>query len=366
MSRLSIDCVLTESCNLRCEHCFQRHMLNNLPTIESLQTLLPLLNSVVDEEAAKKESLTQFDISYRGGEIFQDKIPDEVIKAYGDLTLDIKNKEIMQYIRFGVDFVSNGMFEKRERVLELLNRTNGQISISFDPVGRFTTDKQRELFETNAKYFAENGRLKTVDITLTKEAIYAYMNNPDLLEQISEYNIDISYFIPNKRSHSPTDDELFNFFKFLFEKSFYNFEYVKLMIDYARGTLQQIPRCCNCANTVVIYDGKVYKDCSILIPNWKKEDYYDDPSKAEGDNVVMKLTEQGINKRGCLSCEHYESCPMFCWMMLNHKNHVVGECPHKRIFDFIKNDPDILKDFSSNGEGEPDLVEEDNYDDIEV
>lgn len=162
MSRLSFACVLIESCNLRCDHCFQNHVLNNIPTLDSLNELKTILKGTIEEDSKCKE-LTQVDLSFLGGEILQDIIPDEVIEGYKNLILNIKN--LVPKLDFKVDFVSNGIFKKHERI---------------------------------------------------------------------------------------------------------------------------------------------------------------------------------INKRGCFLCEHFNSCPMYCWMAVNHKDYQMSECPHKRIFEYIKNNIDSI------------------------
>lgn len=43
-----------------------------------------------------------------------------------------------------------------------------------------------------------------------------------------------------------------------------------------------------------------------------------------------------------LRCDHFNSCPMYCWMTLNNKDYRMLECPHKRIFEYIKNNIDSI------------------------
>lgn len=339
MSRLSFDCVLTESCNLRCDHCFQHHVLKNIPTLDSLNELKTILKETIEEESKCKD-LTQVDLSFRGGEIFQDIIHDEVIEGYKDLILYVNN--LVPNLDFNVDFVSNGIFKKHERILDLLESTNGRLSLSYDPVGRFKAERQLDLFQNSLNYFSKKKKIYSIYITLTKESIDAYMSDKSLLDRFDGLIIDVSYFIPNTISHSASDDDLFMFFKYLLDNRYFNVSYISDMIRNIKGELPKIPRCCNCANTIVVYQGKKHYDCNILIPNLKKEDFYDDISKLTDRNGVKLLTEQGINKRGCLLCNHFNSCPMYCWMTFNNKDYKMLDCPHKRIFEYIKNNIDSI------------------------
>ena len=122
------------------------------------------------------------------------------------------------------------------------------------------------------------------------------MSDKSLLDRFDGLRIDVSYFIPNTISHSASDDDLFMFFKYLLDNRYFNVSYISDMIRHIKGELPKIPRCCNCANTILVYQGKKHYDCNILIPNLKKEDFYDDISKLTNRNGVKLLTEQGIIK----------------------------------------------------------------------
>ena len=43
----------------------------------------------------------------------------------------------------------------------------------------------------------------------------------------------------------------------------------------------------------------------------------------------------GINKRQCYICEYCEYCPMLCFVFFIFDKYEIGECPLKRIYQYI-------------------------------
>ena len=71
-------------------------------------------------------------------------LSDIMFNEYKLLVDEISNK-FKQYdstliIRYS--WLTNGVFEKYDRVLDLLKYSNGTISFSYDPIGRFSNDTQ--------------------------------------------------------------------------------------------------------------------------------------------------------------------------------------------------------------------------------
>lgn len=343
MSGLSIDCVLTESCNLNCDHCFQYHNTKRLPTVASIKHVCNLLHNVFEKKILDDPNLDCFNLSIRGGEVFQDRVSSEVIKSYKDLVMELRH----QFTKYtvNVEFVSNGVFNEHERVLDLLLSTNSKLSLSYDPVGRFVTEKNLKTFYRTFDFFLDHNLIEYLYITLTKDTINYYLSHPNLLKRFNNANIDFSYFILNGKSEQATDEDFYSFFKYLLDNRFYNVKYIKDMIQFSKGEINKLHGFCNCDHTVIISNGKAYNTCSVLIDNFNKADFFHDVSKVDGVIDVELLMSEGMSKRGCFSCEHFNNCEMFCWMTITNKKFTPTECPHKKIFEYIKMNKNLIDSY---------------------
>lgn len=344
MKNIAIDCVLFEKCNLNCSHCFQTHENNEIDG-EYIKNLFPLVYKTLKEEVSRKNpDLIMF--SMRGGELFQDCIDDSLIEEYKNLILKIKSsfKEDYKDKTITIHIMSNGVYNNIDRVINLLKEVDGKITLSFDAFGRYNNESQKELFYKNYKILKSYDLIKNIAITLTKESIQEYINNVSLLRQFDDSEIDFNYYIPTtRRSSLPSDDELYEFFKFLLDNKFYNCIYLRNILEHHR-TNNPIYPSCNCANTTVIYNNKIYKTCNIYIPRFKLTDFYDDENVTD-DNAMKLIINKGINKRKCLLCPYYGKCSYYCWMMLCYKDYIMNDCPHKRIHEYIENSDEVKEEF---------------------
>ena len=85
-------------------------------------------------ESRTNKKIDSVKLSFRGGELFQDELSDEFFEVYHDIFKTMKdNIGIPTYC----DFMTNGVFEKRERVMNLIHDCDGILSLAYDPVGRF-------------------------------------------------------------------------------------------------------------------------------------------------------------------------------------------------------------------------------------
>lgn len=344
MKNIAIDCVLFEKCNLNCSHCFQNH-LNNTIDIDYIKNLHKFVYKTMQEEINKKNpDLVMF--SMRGGELFLDSINDNIINEYINLILKIKEKFIQDYPTklLSIHIMSNGIYNNIDRVINLLEIVGGKITLSFDAYGRYINEKQVELFLKNYKKLREKNLIKNIAITLTKESINQYMLNNKLLHYFDDSEIDFNYYIPTHKSSSlPSDDDLFNFFKYLVDNKFYNVIYIRNILENHLNN-SKISMSCNCANTTVIFNGTTYHSCNIYVPTLKLTDFYDS-DKIDDNNGVKLITEKGLKKRGCLFCPYYNRCSYYCWMMLCYKYYNMNDCPHKKFHQYIINNNSIMENF---------------------
>lgn len=344
IKNIAVDCVLFEKCNLNCSHCFQNH-INKSIDVNYIKKLPLLIMSIIDEEIAKKNpDLVMF--SLRGGELFQDSINDDIINEYINMILEVKNKFKNKYPLkdFSIHLMSNGIYSNVDRVINLLKTVGGKITLSYDQVGRYTNEKQLITFFNNYKKLYDNNLIKNIAITLTKESIEAYINDVTILKKFDNSEIDFNYYIPTmKKSSLPSDDDLFNFYKFLLDNEFYNCIYIRNILENHLNN-NKISISCNCSNTTVIYDGKAYRTCNIYVPSLNLTDFYGDEYKNVNENNGVKIiTNKGLQKRKCFLCPYFGNCTYYCWMMLCYKDYQMQECPHSRMHQYINNNPLIME-----------------------
>lgn len=160
------------------------------------------MNTIVEKFASYIRDLCIPDVvnfKLWGGELFADTYNDEVFEKYKSLILSLDGRmhEMFPSIKCDFNFVSNGVFRKHDRVKALLSQANSKISLSYDPVGRFPTPAAEALMLDNMKLFNDAGYLSCIAITLTKQSIYEYLNNPKKILQFKEFPIDLNYYVAN-------------------------------------------------------------------------------------------------------------------------------------------------------------------------
>lgn len=340
----AIDCVLFDMCNLNCKHCFQQHNVFKFNKDKIDEFVYHIDKTIGDD--IKTKSISTVLLSLRGGELFQDGLGDDVFSLYKQMIENInflcKTKYPLLNIKY--HFMTNGIYNKIDRVVDFIQSVNGVMTLSYDPIGRFKTDKQLELFYRNYEILKEKKLIKNIAITLTKDSIIEYIKNKNLLKQFYQTDIDINYYIPTMNGFDlPSDDDIFDFYKFLLDNNIFNVLYVQNILNsYIYGT--PIGPICLCDNTTIIYNNKSYRSCNVYIPNYKLSDFYDDTNIKDLD-AVESIKKQGLKKRNCIMCEYYKNCSYYCWMMLCYRKFKMSECPHKRIYKYIENNSKIIENF---------------------
>lgn len=339
---LSIDCVLLEKCNLNCLHCFQNHTQKEI-SIDYLKSLPNKLNLLISALLKKHPNTKILKLSIRGGELFQDSISDEFINTYKDIIL---SQYSTHKIKIQCHVMSNGIYNNIERVINFLKDINSKITLSYDSFGRFTSKKQRSLFINNFNELKNNNLIENIAITLTKPAIKNYVEDPKQLKVFENINLDINNYVPTKNKDFllPTDEDIFIFFKTLLDNDIFNCIYLQSLLENTLDSNKKITKACNCKNTVIFYENKLHYSCNIYIPSLDLIQFYGKDFKhIKEEDAVEYITKKGMTKRNCFLCEHYNNCSMYCWMQLCHEDYVLQECPHRKIRQYIKNNPDIIK-----------------------
>ena len=353
LNKYEISCVLFERCNLKCKFCFEqtKSTVINIDYIRSLPHLIiNNLNRVIKQDQL---SIDKINIMFWGGEVFMDGLSDEMFIIYQQLMDDIEHIVHTHHPTMDITFswLSNGVFAKSQRVVDLLTKTAHKcvLGFSYDPVDRFSSLKQQQMMFDNAKLFAKLGILERVSITLTKPNIEAFISDMSslLLFQTLGVNIDINYYIanPNWQSQLPDDHLITSFFEACIANKLYNVIVLEKIFWMFINT--DIEKHCDCHQCSQITNGHWSVDCAKRSSSLPSEDFY-------GNEVAKTINETntnqikaslGILKRGCLLCEYHDRCQMPCWISILFNQYQCTSCPYYNIAKMIENDDQILNDY---------------------
>lgn len=335
---------LFERCNLSCAFCFESHKDNSI----DYDKILNIPKNIIRETKEDIVKLKSREILFRiwGGEVFEDELPDEILDVYEELINRFKKEFSIIPVTLKFTFLSNGVFTKRDRVRKFLDRTNSHIDFSYDPIDRFSCDKQKEIWYNTLRFFLDKN--PNVSITLTKTSIEKYISGDKYFEMIPEtVGIDVNYYTANPgwERHLPTDDEVFSFFQYCLDNNKFNIFIIANMLKHLiPGQEENVERYCDCKFAVQYVDGKCTKDCAIRASLLPRKSFYGKYEKEINEqNVTEAKNSIGILKRGCLKCEHYKTCTMMCWISVIFEENKMTSCPIKRIYEYA--DKEDIQDY---------------------
>ena len=214
-------------CNLACEFCYQGGAMHDVPVeSEGLRKFLeePNINYVADTVNKLSEGYDDVIWNIFGGELLMAGIPHGQLDLYVEIMKTLQSK-INKPLR--ACFLSNGVFTKHERIKEMLEKANGVIAFSYDPVGRYATPEQRKLFEATYEYFRKTGHLQQLSMTLSKPTMDSLVNGDSFFEKAIKDKtiIDCCYYCesPAKMAmkYQPTQEDLERFVMWAIEKKYY-------------------------------------------------------------------------------------------------------------------------------------------------
>lgn len=338
--QITVIITLTGICNLHCKFCNQRSNKNYPQVISDqlLQNSISLLwNKLFKQFSTKK--ITKINFLFQGGQIFADIFQENI---YNDL-LNIKNKLNIYFknIQYNIKFVSNGIFLKRDRVLNILNQLNATIIFSYDPIDRFLIKPQKKTFIDTLNYFFKQNKIDSFNILLNKKTINQYINDDSEIKRLCNLyhtKINLIYYTSNQNEniYNLTSQDIYNFYNFALNsnwqkicpqifnlyKAIYNFKYnIKISEKH-----------CNCQNTYRINPTNPFYleytnnciSCNYNSTDFKLDNYSNNP----GENIIIN----GLIKNKCIDCKYNMNCIMPCWNTILNKNYTIQQtCPFKRI-----------------------------------
>lgn len=359
----AMTCELFDDCNLRCAFCYKNcsNKVNNA-SLQYIKEQLPNdLEKLVLPELIRRDVHTLI-VSLYGGELFYDDIPDEYFEAYEQLFWDWKSRVLskLENCKVMSCFVSNGVYTKRERVAKILEHLNAVMNISYDPTGRFAMAEQEQLCYDSINYFNKLGRLAMVTVTLTRPSIQKIMKEDIFAKFSKDILLDISYYSPSNNDNyalMPSDDEVWEFYKFCIDKGYNVSETNNLCLVIKRPELK-IPTYCECkySTGTALVNGKTI--CSPAHFDLINDTYEGGVEEFFGENYEALLKDKSANKcevgkakRGCYTCEYEQLCPAMCYTTILWHGTKLTECPLKKGIEYLKEHPEKMEYLYKNIKG---------------
>jgi organic radical activating enzyme len=332
---------LFNKCNLNCKFCFQDK--SSKIDIEAIKNIPDKLTSFIPNELMRTGSNGVL-IRLWGGELFSDDIPDSMFEVYENLCRDIVYKLNKKIPDTEIKFIctTNGVLKNHNRLEKFLKDVNSKLALSYDPIGRFKNKKQLDMFLNTYQYFKNN--LTCMAITLTKPTIYRFINNDEIFNSFPiTLDIDMNYYVSNTgwEYELPSDDDLFNFYKWAMDNKRFNIIY-KILNGFIFNSKDAVINSCICKNFTLYSNNEYINDCVKIMSDFPSEDFYGENYKhITWENSCDLRTSIGFIKLGCLYCKYQPLCSGICWCSIIFKYYNISKCPIQKLYEYIENNNDI-------------------------
>jgi len=318
-----VEVFLWYRCGLDCDFCKQDHKDNTGMCINSLEKKEELLIDYFQNTKTERSITTIL-----GGEIFGDFVHDKILDRMHNLFLNVNTEARFAKKHADFDVSTNLIFNKTERIDKFfsdlkLSDVRIKLCVSYDIAGRFTNDKQRELFMKNEKLLEKH--ISLTSFVLTKDTIVKILrgfDDPYFDYLYSKYPMSFSQYNDNEElfgqpektlKNRPNDLEFLNAIKILSDK------YPKIQ-NLQQWEIQ--------ANKIV----KSFNSCApsklVILPDNTNLSCTDNSSCGSGC-LAMKLAD----KRDCLSCEYFGYCQVECFHTALKGT---SQCVQKEIYDHLR------------------------------
>lgn len=348
----TLICELFNACNMNCEFCVKHvskpdlsiskdYILNKLP--------YDLEKNILPELRHRKVSTLLFNLY--GGELFMPYcIENNFLKYYETLVNKVRDKfSFIENIH--VNFVSNGLFYGYENdIKQLLLRLNARLNISFDPVGRYKSDTQRdEVLKVIEKM---KPFIDLITFTITKPNIDKIISE-DIFSKFKDYQIDLSYYLPlnnNNERLMPSDENMERFYDYIIDNKYWNVGEIRNIIIGLKDPEIEIHSYCHRAMiTSKVNNETIFNSCCYdMVKNFYEkgiDDYFNPKylSMIKNPNIEDKRLV-GRRVRGCDFCKYQKLCPSICHIAILWKGTKLSICPLSRAIFRLSNDKTILNE----------------------
>ena len=346
---IEIQCILHTLCNLRCKFCYQTKEKGiREDTLINVDYIKQLPDEIVASitPIMKENNIRVVKITFLGGELLSDDISDSIFDLYREFLYNVQSKLNAKIpdIRYEFLSMSNGIFRNHDRVGDFLKEFNARISLSYDPVDRFSSHYQKDVWYEAFQYLRNRGIDTYIAAVISKRNIYAYINGDPFFEKIgNNVFVELEEYSPRLDYHDylPGDDDLFNFYKWALDNQKFNISDVNSILKHSHICQQEFYYAFG-ESTGISY----ISNCLEGLPFSKEEYYGRYDCEIEDDTDCLRCKQPlGIQKRGCLMCEYYMECSEMCWTQVLFEKYEMTTCPIQRVYKYIEENPHIQFNF---------------------
>jgi len=295
---LEVSICLFTQCNMHCDFCLQRYQKRSGLGANTIALTIQALN-----ETYRLTDRQTINVMIYGGELFHDGI--KSFDQYDTLVGAINEYSSQYNKKSNILFASNCVHTKTERVLQFLNKHNiKHLNCSYDSVGRFATENQKQTFLRNIDYYKAHGIDITIGVTLTQQNIRTIIDGDSTFDFLyHNYSIVFDYYHPINND-SPVDEKLLAEFLIFCQQHYPAILSLQSLVD---STVKHGIGC-SCP-AIFIVQGMVQKPCCDFAEDLKTY----------------------IKNKQCFSCSYFRSCPHKCINLM--RNNV--DCHLKIFFDYV-------------------------------
>jgi hypothetical protein len=356
-----IRCHLHTLCNLRCKFCSETKEKgireNNNINIDYIKQLPDeIINAI--SPMLKRDGRNIISVGLQGGELFSDDLPDSMLDEYGEFCFNLQSKlkEKNLDIEFKLIAISNGVFKNYNRVEKFLRKFNIRLTLSYDPVDRFSCNSQKEVWYETFKYFKDKKEFNVhISTVFTKKNIDVYLAGDEMFERIGNDICVVNHeYFPRLDYHDylASDEDLFRFYKWALDNNKFNIAHIyNIIISYKTGkpstTCNETMDYLFDENYKLKYNKGYINQCADN-PIDKQEYYGEYASQITDDTDCSRCKESsGIQKRCCLLCEYYSQCPKMCWTQILFDKYEMATCPIHQVYQYLENNPNIIDNYDN-------------------
>ena len=347
MKDFVIQLQLFTKCNLACDFCIEKDYRTQYIDKDFIRSIP---EGIIKNYGHILKDLDAVYINSCGGEVFMDDLDDDF---WNDIYPELINKTNIllnenfpniKKIQWG--WMSNMVFnaDTRVKVERLLRRTKSRLTTSYDPIGRFKVIQQRANWLYNTNYFADY--IDSITVTLTRPGILALLDNDYTFNYINaNIKVDISYYVASTKDYKyyvPDDALIYEFFKYFVDNGIFNCIQVASLF-YTLTDPRRVKPYCDCIDNNW-YTGTDVMNNTCYTDITDESHYKDDHWKTIKDKSFEQRKTFTDDIRGCTYCEYNGSCQKMCYTMINTKGYNLSkECPLKKIYEYIKANPELIK-----------------------
>lgn len=335
-NKKEIEIVLTNKCNLKCQHCF-----NVKDSLEMSKETLDLANNHICKYI-KKNSGKEFHIQYMGGEVGlynQNLISDSI--DY------IKENIVDENIKFTIQ--SNLVYKLTDAHKNLINKLDS-VNTSYDYDIRFDNGNKKVIFFNNLKYIQSLN--KQIQVTFTLTNIFIKHMTPtlfwDFIIASDIHEISFNCFIPTNEISKillPKCEDVREWYykTFLLYEEIRNYYNVRIeefenTRDSFHGKQEFIhARSCTLDIIGILPNGNI-----ITCPLRTDMPIYNLITKENKYSLEeVNKTEQSLNEN-CKQCKYFKYCNGFCHL---YPFDETGCTMPYKIYDYLETLKSIENDY---------------------